>query len=136
MYIREKVTTHKKTGKAYTKHVLMESVRTPKGPRQRTVMPLGKLELPREQWKALAACLERKLSGQMQLEQEDPLIEQVALHALCQYRVVQQKRDEKVQRQADQTLLRIDLASLATTDSRSLGAEQVAHHAWQQLGFN
>lgn len=136
MYIREKVTKHKKTGKAYTKHVLMESVRTPKGPRQRTVMPLGKLELPREQWKALAVCLERKLSGQQHLEQEDPLIEQVALHALSQYRVVQQKRDEKVQRQADQTLLRIDLASLATTDSRSLGAEQVAHHAWQQLGFN
>lgn len=136
MFIREKVTKNKQTGKAYTKHVLMESVRTPEGPRQRTVMPLGRLELSREQWKALAACLERKLSGQSYLEEEDPVIEQVALHALSQYQVVQQKRDEKAQRQADQSLMTVDLASLATTDSRSLGAEQVAHHAWQQLGFN
>ena len=38
MYIRETKTENRKTGKVYVKHTLVESVRTPKGPRQRTVM--------------------------------------------------------------------------------------------------
>ncbi len=41
MFIREVKTINKKTGNKYIKHVLMESVRTENGPRQRTVMQLN-----------------------------------------------------------------------------------------------
>ena len=63
MYIRESKTSNRKTGKVYVKHTLVESVRTPKGPRQRTVMQLGRLSLPRQHWPSLAIELERRPRG-------------------------------------------------------------------------
>jgi hypothetical protein len=49
MYIRKPVRSYK--GKTYTNHLLVESVHTPKGPRQRTVCSLGDLSpRPREEW--------------------------------------------------------------------------------------
>jgi len=68
MFIRESKTTNRKTGKVYVKHVLVESVRTERGPRQRNVMTLGSLELPRELWKPLAQALEDYLYGSQGLE--------------------------------------------------------------------
>jgi len=68
MFIRESKTKNKKTGKVYVKHVLIESVRTPRGPRQRTVLTLGTLELAREQWKPLAQALEDYLYGTQGLD--------------------------------------------------------------------
>ena len=63
MYIRETKTENRKTGKVYVKHTLVESVRTPKGPRQRTVMQLGRLSLPRKHWPSLAASRGRRSSS-------------------------------------------------------------------------
>jgi len=41
MYIRKTTRVYK--GKTYTNHLLVESVQTPKGPRQRTICSLGSL---------------------------------------------------------------------------------------------
>ena len=68
MFIRESKTKNKKTGKVYIKHSLVESVRTERGPRQRLVMSLGKIELDRSQWKDLALTLELYLNGEHQLD--------------------------------------------------------------------
>jgi len=43
----------------------MESYRTERGPRQRTVLNLGKLDLPKEKWKMLADSIEAKITGQL-----------------------------------------------------------------------
>src|SRR3990172_1525091 len=57
MYIRKTKRVYK--GKVYTNHLLVESVLTPKGPRQRMLCSLGRLEpAPREQWLALARKME------------------------------------------------------------------------------
>ena len=64
MFIREYKTKNKKTDKIYKTHKLVESIRTEKGPRQRIVMGLGTLTLPKKQWKKLAAVIETKLTGQ------------------------------------------------------------------------
>ncbi|MDY0404935.1 hypothetical protein P5G51_005560 [Virgibacillus sp. 179-BFC.A HS] len=58
MFIRETITKNKMTNKSYKKHVLVESYRTENGPRQRVVMQLGTLTLPKSEWKKLAAALE------------------------------------------------------------------------------
>ncbi|KAF0193434.1 MAG: transposase IS4 family protein, partial [Bacillota bacterium] len=92
-------------------------------------MPLGSLELPQSQWKALAACLERKLSGQETLLPDDPAIEAVALRAIDQYKVVEQKREDKEIRQEQQQLMTVDVSTLATSHHRSLGPELVAQKA-------
>ena len=67
MFIKEITTRNPKTQKEYIKHTLVESVRTEKGPRQRTVMQLGHLKLPMESWPLLIAELENRISGQSDL---------------------------------------------------------------------
>src|SRR5438093_144388 len=75
MYIRKSIRTYK--GKTYTNYLLVESVQTPDGPRQRTICSLGSLEpAPAEDWLALAHKLESALQGQESLPDSPPEIEQ------------------------------------------------------------
>ncbi|MGB9663201.1 MAG: hypothetical protein ACPL5F_14520 [Moorellaceae bacterium] len=77
MYIRKTVRKGK-NGKEYVNYLLVESVMTPKGPRQRTVCSLGTLEpAPPEQWYALAKKLEAALAGQVSLEDPDPQVKEI-----------------------------------------------------------
>ena len=64
VFIREYKTVNKKNGETYVKHKLVESIRTEDGPRQRVIMSLGQLTLPRSEWKKLAHALECQLSNQ------------------------------------------------------------------------
>jgi|SRR5215475_2577493 len=67
MYMRK--TTKMSKGKTYTHYLLVESVHTPKGPRQRTICSLGRLGPgPLEQWHALARKVEAALAGHLSLE--------------------------------------------------------------------
>lgn len=63
MFVREKKTRNKKTGNIYIKHVLVESYHTTNGPRQRTIMQLGRIDLPRKKWPVLAKALENRLAA-------------------------------------------------------------------------
>src|SRR2546422_8707450 len=66
MYLRKASRTYK--GKTYTNHLLVESILTPKGPRQKVICSLGDLSpRPREEWLALAHKMEAALSGQQEL---------------------------------------------------------------------
>ena len=63
MYIRESKKTVR--GKTYVNHVLVESVLTPKGPRQKAVCSLGDLgPKPRGEWLKLVDRVEEALVGQ------------------------------------------------------------------------
>ncbi len=69
MFIRKNVS--KKGNKAYENYLLVESVRTPKGPRQKTVCSLGNLRpRPRSEWLKLAHKVERALSEQIEIFEE------------------------------------------------------------------
>ncbi len=71
MYIRQ--TISKQGKKTYTNYILVESIATPKGPRQRTICSLGNLKpRSREKWLELAQKVERELSGQQSLFSEEP----------------------------------------------------------------
>jgi hypothetical protein len=74
MYLRRSTRTYK--GKTYTNYVLVESVLTLKGPRQRTVCSLGDLKpRPHKEWLALARKLKNALTGQADLLQPaDPVL--------------------------------------------------------------
>ena len=70
MYIRKSSWSYK--GRTYTNYLLVESVHTPKGPRQRTVCSLGDLSpRPREEWLKLARTIEDALIGQSDLLDAD-----------------------------------------------------------------
>ncbi|MBV8132923.1 MAG: IS1634 family transposase, partial [Alphaproteobacteria bacterium] len=74
MYIRRSSRTY--NGKTYTNYVLVESVQTPKGPRQKTICSLGDLKpRPRQEWLVLARKLEHALAGQGDLlRSSDPVL--------------------------------------------------------------
>src|SRR5271167_908184 len=66
MYIRKSVRRYK--DKTYVNFLLVESVLTDKGPRQRVICSLGDLSpKPPEQWLALARKLQDALTGQLSL---------------------------------------------------------------------
>ena len=70
MYIRKSTRSYK--GKTYTNYALVESVQTPKGPRQNTICSLGDLSpRPRKEWLSLARKIENALSGQGRLIDTD-----------------------------------------------------------------
>ena len=70
MYIRKSSRLY--NGKTYTNHVLVESVVTPKGPRQKTICSLGDLgPRPREDWLKLARKIEDALVDQGDLLDAD-----------------------------------------------------------------
>ena len=68
MYVRK--TTRRYKDKTYTNYLLVESVHTPKGPRQKVICSLGDLSpRPAEDWLRLAHKVEDALVGQVNLSQ-------------------------------------------------------------------
>ena len=137
MFIREYVTTNKKTQTKYITHRLVESVKTEKGPRQRIRMHLGTLTLPKTEWRKLATFLESRLAGQVSaFEDLDPDVAKVADQAMDHFRFTQARQEEKVERETQENICSIDLNSATTGDSRSLGPELVADSMWERLEFD
>jgi len=136
MYIRQYVKVNKKTGTEYYSHRLVEGIRTEKGPRQRIVMHLGKLDLPKSEWKKLAAALEMRLSGQISLFEDDPVIAEAAEKAMVHYDFSAIHKSDQDLSQNKQDLVMVDVESCGTMDVRQLGPELAGHTMWQQLNFN
>jgi transposase len=138
MFIREIKTRNKKTGAVYKKHVLIESYRSPDGPRQRVLMHLGTVRLRKELWPLLAAELERRLSGRSGAEQLalldlDGDVAFAADRAVAYEQFQKQRKLGKEPTDEKKDLQLIDLNSAATSFSRSLGPELLGHHFWQDL---
>ncbi len=136
MFIKEIKTRNLKTSKEYVKHSLVESVRTEKGPRQRTVMQLGKLTLPRESWHLLVAELESRISGQSELAlpgTKIPLkVKNAADTAMERFTIRGSRRIEN-RKDADVDEVTVNLENLTNTKYRSFGPEFVAHSVWNEL---
>ncbi|MBC8387350.1 MAG: IS1634 family transposase [Actinobacteria bacterium] len=129
MFIRQYRTKNKKNGKVYIKHQLVESYRTEKGPRQRIIMNLGKLNLPRSDWRRLAFSLEGKLSGQETLL-EEPEISSAVNGIMRNYDFYKIRKKRK---EAGGKFLTIDLEKVATSTCRTLGPELAGSSAWDRL---
>ena len=143
MYIREYKQTNKKTGEVYVKHKLVESVRTEKGPRQKVVMPLGTLTVPRIDWKRLAHALECRITGQQSLlEAHDADLESLALKLVSNndlsksLEIYEGIKDEARRKEsAGSRFVTVDLDSVKMTGTRGLGAELLCMKAWEMLGM-
>jgi len=113
MYIRECVTTNKATKTKYVTHRLVEAYRVTEGSkvkiRQRIIMHLGTLEVPKSDWPRLAKILEARLAGQNSLFEDDTQMASAADRAMDYYSFVQMKDEEKSARKQNQTFCSIDL---------------------------
>ena len=127
MYIRKNSRVYK--DKTYTNHLLVESVQTPKGPRQRTICSLGSLEpAPQEQWLALAHKLQSALQGQLSLET-------APTDTLVQTRRRPQPRKARVS--VDSSLvIEVDTERVDVEQAREAGSVHAGHQMWRQLGLD
>ena len=132
MFIKEIVKKNSTSDKTFTYHRLMEAVRTPRGPRQRIILNLGKLDLPREEWKTLANRIEEILSGQQVLLIPPPHVEGLAHYYAGMLRR-KEMRSVPVSQPPDWE--KVDLNSLSHSEVRTLGAESVAWDTFKRLGF-
>lgn len=137
MFIREVATVNKKNGSTYITHKLVEAYRTENNDvRQRIIMNLGTLTLPREDWKKLSSALESLLAGQETLFRDNCEINEIAAKAIEHHKLIRKKAEVKTIRENEKQLISVDLNSLNTTEDRSLGAELVANNEWNRLKFD
>ena len=121
MYIRKSSRIYK--GKTYTNHLLVESILTAKGPRQRVICSLGNLEpAPGEDWLALAHKLESALRGQKSLEAPDAA---TAAWIEKARRGGQQRRTEGAGE--DASVVAIDTSRVETEEHREAGPVHAGH---------
>ena len=131
MYIRRTTKTHK--GKSYTNYLLVESVHTSKGPRQRIICSLGSLApAPREQWRSLAHRLQASLEGQASLPPADPQLEALAERTR---RGPKARTEPGATRARTGATIAVDPERVTVEEAREAGPVHVGHQMWQQLGL-
>lgn len=127
MYIRK--STSKQKGKTYTNYLLVESVKTPKGPRQRVICSLGNLApAPREEWLALAHKLEASLRGQLALGASQADINEI---------VAEVRRTRKRSYfTSPSSIIEVDSDQVDVELAREAGPAHAGHQVWRQLGLD
>jgi transposase len=133
MFIREIVKKNPGYLKPFVYHRLIEAVRTPKGPRQRVLLNLGTLDIPREEWKTLANCIEEILTGQKSFLTPSAHIETLARHYASM--LGQKEISSMPAATAEAVWETINMNSLNTGIFRSIGGEIAGNWAFEKLGF-
>ena len=138
MYIKKVRKKNPGSDKIYEYLHLVENVRTENGPRQRLILNLGALDIPQDQYKELANCIESLITGQQDIFMPDLNIHEIALKAS---REIAGKKSEKPSepsqsRPAETDYQNVDVASIKADEARSIGPEYVCHSIWNELGFN
>ena len=135
MYIRRTTIKSRKSGEPYFTYRLVESVRTEKGVRQRTVLNLGRhFSLGRESWPDLVQRIEAILSGQKNLFQLSKDIEIAAQHYAAS--IIQSRSDspESISSKHDlPDYQSVDINSLEMSRPRSIGIEHVCLETLKRL---
>jgi hypothetical protein len=133
MFIRENRTKNRNTAVVYMSHKLVESYQAEAGSRQRVVLDLDSLPLPKSEWRKLAAALEARLAGQVSLFEEEPHIALAAEQAMQNFDFRSLCKQDFDARGTDKAWTPVDLQSVETIESRSLGPELVGYTLWQRL---
>lgn len=143
MYIRRTTIKSRKNGRQYFTYRLVESARTQKGVRQRTIINLGTgFSLPREQWSELASRIGQIIHGEKLLFGLSQEIEDMAQNYAAQI-IQAQAQNKSEDDQPD--YMEVDVDNLEMLRPRSVGCEHVALEAFnllrlgehlKSLGFN
>jgi transposase len=135
MYVR-KVSHYNKSNRVeYHTYKLVESVRTERGPRQRTLLNLGTdFNLPQGKWKEFANRVEEIITGQISLLDYPEEIENFAQN--CARKIIH-KQSSIIPEKKDSDYLpdyqTVDVNSTENEQARTIGAEHVVYHTIKEL---
>jgi transposase len=137
MFIRK--TTRKYKDRVYTNYLLVQSVHTPKGPRQKVVCSLGDLSpRPAEEWLRLAHQIEDALLGQPGLLEDPPAPEVEQIVQRVRQRQARaggrRRRRRSVSPEAD--LIAVHTDRVRVERAREAGPVHVGHQFWKRLGLD
>jgi transposase len=137
MYVRK--TTRRYKDRIYTNYLLVESIHTPNGPRQKVICSLGDLSpRPAEDWLRLARKVEDALVGQVNLFSDpDPEVDEIV-------RQVKKRQARESRTSADTAPDPVQTADLVTvhadrvtaTRHRMAGPVHVGFQFWKRLEFD
>jgi hypothetical protein len=134
MFVRK--TTRRYKDKTYTNYLLVESVHTPKGPRQKVICSLGDLSpRPAHEWLELASKVEDALIGQINLfSNPDPEVEQI-VHQVRERQARSAAHPVEIVRNAEPTtdLVTVHSDGVTAADHRSAGPVHVGFQFWKRL---
>ena len=138
MFIKKALKTESKTGKTYSAYHLVESVRTEKGPRQRTLLYMGaEIDLPEGEHKLLAQRIEGIIRDEHPLLPYPEKIEQLAQTFASQliHRLSEPKESSKGPKNEyfESEFISIDVNSIEQLEPRSVGAEDLMLRMAHQL---
>lgn len=129
MYIRKN--TRKYKDRTYTNHLLVESVHTPEGPRQRTVCSLGDLKpRSRANWLKLVHQVEEALVGQGELFEAGAETKAIASEIRARKAEGRPAKDAR-----DSNVIRVLAEGVETERHREAGPEHVGLVFWERLGL-
>jgi transposase len=137
MYVRK--TTRRYKDKTYTNYLLVESIHTPNGPRQKVVCSLGDLSpRPAEEWLRLARKVEEALVGQVNLfSGPDPEVDQI-VRQVQEQRTSEPRKSSNASTDPSQTtdLVTVHANQVTATQHRTAGPVHVGFQFWKRLEFD
>src|SRR5260370_13402256 len=137
MYIRKSSQTY--NGKTYFNYVLVESVLTPKGPRQKIICSLGDLRpRPRAEWLELAHKLSSALCGNPDLLAglaPDRELEQLVAKVNSASAPPRSGQLPQLAA-AESNLVAVHIDQVRTEESREAGPVHVGYQFWLRLGVD
>ncbi len=137
MYIKKTLKTDSKNGKAYCAYHLVESIRTEKGPRQRTLLYMGsEIDLPEGEHKLLAQCIGEIISDQRGFipypEDVERLAQFYASQVIRRLSVADGAKNEELEPE----FVSINVNSIEKSEPRTVGAEHILLQMANQLDLS
>ena len=120
-----------RNGRSYTYHRLLQSVRTDNGPRQRLILSLGTLTLPKSEWPRLAERIHDLLNHQEVIPFGASDLDQLA--APFAERIRHKLQRQQAQQGDPGPAKEVYPKRSSSEHLRELGPEYVAHVFWEQL---
>ncbi|MGH2576457.1 MAG: IS1634 family transposase [Actinomycetota bacterium] len=134
MYIRR--TTKSVRGRAYHTYLLVESVLTERGPRQRTLCSLGSTPpAPPADWPGLVRELEAAQSGQLPLTDPSPSLVGL-LHRRPTLTTMAAPDEPRVPPPSDEEPVAVRPGRVRVEQAREAGPVHVGHQFWLRLGID
>ena len=135
MYIRKVIKKQKNSERVVYR--LVESYRTPNGPRQRRLLTLKDFNLPEKQWKLLADAIEAELKGQLviHLDSEVEFLSKHYAEQIKQQRLAEESIISSVLAEDEPIFETVNIKSIKNRRARTIGAEHIGLSMFRELGL-